>query len=150
MQIERQLNLDSFTNPHVKVGINVQYTSSWVANFVTRILKKYAISVQQYNVLRVLELNHPEPLTIKNISQTMVDINSNVSRLVDKLVVKKLVERHQEVFDKRKVKITITEEGLKVAKEATVELIKQFTEEAKSITTEEANLLSDLLDKLRS
>jgi DNA-binding MarR family transcriptional regulator len=101
-------------------------------------------------VLRVLELNHPEPLTIKNISQTMVDINSNVSRLVDKLVVKKLVERHQEVFDKRKVKITITEEGLKVAKEATVELIKQFTEEAKSITTEEANLLSDLLDKLRS
>ena len=149
MQIERQLNTDGFSNPYVKVGINVQYTSSWVFTFVTQILKKYNLSLQQYNVLRALELSHPNPLSVKTISESMVDMNSNVSRLVDKLVDKKLSERHQEDSDKRKVKITITNEGIVTVQDSTKELIEQFTNRAKTISEEEAILLSDLLDKLR-
>lgn len=149
MQIERQLNTDGFSNPYVKVGINVQYTSSWVFTFVTQILKKYNLSLQQYNVLRALELSHPTPLTIKTISESMVDMNSNVSRLVDKLVDKKLSERHQEDSDKRKVKIIITNKGIVTVQDSTKELIEQFTNRAKTISEEEATLLSDLLDKLR-
>jgi DNA-binding MarR family transcriptional regulator len=149
MQIEKQLKTDGFANPYVKVGINIQYTASWVFTFVTSILKKYNISLQQYNVLRALELSHPKSLNIKEISESMVDINSNVSRLVDKLVDKKLSERHQEDSDKRKVKITITNEGIVTVQKSTVELIEQFTLRSQTINEEEAVLLSDLLDKLR-
>jgi DNA-binding MarR family transcriptional regulator len=149
MQIERQLNTDGFTNPYVKVGINIQYTSSWVFTFVTQILKKYNLSLQQYNVLRALELSHPKPLSVKTISESMVDMNSNVSRLVDKLVDKGFSERHQEDSDKRKVKIIITNEGIVTVQNSTKELIEQFTKRAKTITEEEATILSDLLDKLR-
>jgi DNA-binding MarR family transcriptional regulator len=149
MQIERQLNTDGFSNPYVKVGINIQYTSSWVFTFVTQILKKYNLSLQQYNVLRALELSHPIPLSVKTISESMVDINSNVSRLVDKLVDKGFTERHQEDSDKRKVKIIITNEGIVTVQNSTKELIEQFTNRAKTISEEEATILSDLLDKLR-
>jgi DNA-binding MarR family transcriptional regulator len=149
MQIERQLNTDGFTNPYVKVGINIQYTSSWVFTFVTQILKNYNLSLQQYNVLRALELSHPKPLSVKAISESMVDINSNVSRLVDKLVDKGFTERHQEDSDKRKVKIIITNEGIVTVQNSTEELIEQFTKRAQTITEEEATMLSDLLDKLR-
>jgi DNA-binding MarR family transcriptional regulator len=149
MQIERQLNTDGFSNPYVKVGINIQYTSSWVFTFVTQILKKYNLSLQQYNVLRALELNHPNPLSIKTISESMVDMNSNVSRLVDKLVDKRFTERHQEDSDKRKVKIFITNEGIVTVQNSTKELIEQFTKRAQTISEEEAAILSDLLDKLR-
>jgi DNA-binding MarR family transcriptional regulator len=149
MQIEKQLNTDGFANPYVKVGINIQFTSSWVFTFVTHILKKYNLSLQQYNVLRALELSHPIPLTIKTISESMVDMNSNVSRLVDKLVDKKFSERHQEDSDKRKVKITITKEGIVTVQKSTIELIEQFSNRAKTISEEEATMLSNLLDKLR-
>jgi DNA-binding MarR family transcriptional regulator len=149
MQIERQLNTDGFSNPYVKVGINIQYTSSWVFTFVTQILKNYNLSLQQYNVLRALELSHPIPLSVKTISESMVDINSNVSRLVDKLVDKGFSERHQEDTDKRKVKIIITNEGIVTVQNSTKELIEQFTKRAKTISEEEATILSDLLDKLR-
>jgi DNA-binding MarR family transcriptional regulator len=149
MQIEKQLNTDGFSNPYVKVGINIQYTASWVFTFVTKILKKYNLSLQQYNVLRALELNHPKPMSIKAISESMVDINSNVSRLVDKLVDKKLSERHEEVTDKRKVKIIITNEGIVTVQKSTIELIEQFTLRSQTISEEEATVLSDLLDKLR-
>jgi DNA-binding MarR family transcriptional regulator len=149
MQIERQLNTDGFSNPYVKVGINIQYTSSWVFTFVTQILKKYNLSLQQYNVLRALELSHPKPLSVKTISESMVDMNSNVSRLVDKLVDKGFSERHQEDSDKRKVKIIITNEGIVTVQNSTKELIEQFTNRAKTISEEEATILSDLLDKLR-
>jgi DNA-binding MarR family transcriptional regulator len=149
MQIERQLNTDDFANPYVKVGINIQYTSSWVFTFVTQILKKYNLSLQQYNVLRALELSHPKPLSVKTISESMVDINSNVSRLVDKLVDKGFSERHQEDSDKRKVKIIITNEGIVTVQNSTKELIEQFTNRAKTISEDEATILSDLLDKLR-
>jgi DNA-binding MarR family transcriptional regulator len=149
MQIEKQLNTDGFSNPYVKVGINIQYTASWVFTFVTKILKKYNLSLQQYNVLRALELNHPNPMSIKAISESMVDINSNVSRLVDKLVNKKLTERHEEVTDKRKVKIIITNEGIVTVQKSTIELIEQFTLRSQTISEDEATALSDLLDKLR-
>jgi DNA-binding MarR family transcriptional regulator len=149
MQIEKQLNTDGFSNPYVKVGINIQYTASWVFTFVTKILKKYNLSLQQYNVLRALELNHPKPMSIKAISESMVDINSNVSRLVDKLVDKKLSERHEEVTDKRKVKIIITNEGIVTVQKSTIELIEQFTLRSQTISEDEATALSDLLDKLR-
>jgi DNA-binding MarR family transcriptional regulator len=149
MEIEKQLKTDGFSNPYVRVGINIQFTSSWVFTFVTHILKKYNLSLQQYNVLRALELSHPTPLTIKAISESMVDINSNVSRLVDKLVDKKFSERHQEDSDKRKVKISITNEGIVTVQNSTKELIEQFTDRAKTISEEEATMLSNLLDKLR-
>jgi DNA-binding MarR family transcriptional regulator len=149
MQIERQLNMAGFTNPYVKVGINIQYTSSWVFTFVTHILKKYNISLQQYNVLRALDLSHPKPLGVKTISESMVDMNSNVSRLVDKLVDKGLAERHQEDSDKRKVKIIITNKGIVTVQNSTKELIEQFTKRTQTISEEEATMLSDLLDKLR-
>ena len=149
MQIEEQLNAGNFRNPYVKVGINIQYTASWVSTFVTNILKEYKITIQQYNVLRILELHHPESLSIKNISDSMVDLSSNVSRLVDKLVHKKLVEKHPETLDKRKVQVSITPEGLKAARESTELLVEKFMKKAQTLTLDEANLLSDLLDKLR-
>ena len=79
----------------------------------------------------------------------MLDKNSNASRLVEKLRLKKLVERAVSTDDRRAVNVIITQKGLALLTELD-KLEEIFLKELKSITAKEAELLSSLLDKLRS
>jgi DNA-binding MarR family transcriptional regulator len=78
----------------------------------------------------------------------MLDKNSNASRLIEKLKIKKLVERKESKIDRRQVDIMITEKGLDLLKK-----MDGKVEEAElinsNLTKQEAETLSDLLDKLR-
>ncbi|MBL7885002.1 MAG: hypothetical protein JNL69_13095 [Bacteroidia bacterium] len=79
----------------------------------------------------------------------MLDKNSNASRLVEKLRIKKLVERTICPEDRRAVNVIITNQGLALLDE----LDKQeglFLKDLKNLTEKEAKQLNDLLDKLRS
>ncbi|MFY8184677.1 MAG: MarR family winged helix-turn-helix transcriptional regulator [Bacteroidia bacterium] len=82
------------------------------------------------------------------IQDRMLDKNSNASRLIEKLKIKKLVERKESKIDRRQVDIMITEKGLDLLKK-----MDGKVEEAElidsNLTKQEAETLSDLLDKLR-
>ncbi|NNJ56670.1 MAG: MarR family transcriptional regulator, partial [Bacteroidia bacterium] len=58
-------------------------------------LKNYGISEPQYNVLRVLKGSQGKPLNLQDISCKMVQKNSNVTRIIDKLLERKLVKREE-------------------------------------------------------
>jgi DNA-binding MarR family transcriptional regulator len=148
MEIGREIKQERFKNEHQKMLINIFFTSSWLSSKHACTLKPYGISVQQYNILRILRGQHPTPVTINLLIDRMLDKNSNASRLVEKLRLKKLVERAVSSDDRRAVNVLITQKGLALL----TELDKQeelFLKELKNLSTKEAELVSSLLDKLR-
>jgi DNA-binding MarR family transcriptional regulator len=76
----------------------------------------------------------------------MLDRNSDVSRLLDRLAAKKLISRRTCPNDKRATDVLITELG--------IALLKQISKTQKQdlvlyLTEQEAETLSDLLDRAR-
>lgn len=149
MRIEEEIKQKKFRNPFHKAALNILFTSSWINGKNTALLKPYGISVQQYNVLRIVRGASPKPASVTMIQERMLDKNSNASRLVDKLVASELVERLVCPSDRRQVEINLTEKGVKVLEEIDQKMDKAENHLAK-LSTDEAMMLSYLLDKVRS
>lgn len=137
-----------FKNNLFEAIVNVHYTAGWLAQLNSKVVDPHNLSMQQYNVLRILRGQHPKSVTVKFIIERMLDKSSNASRLVDKLLAKGLVERTQSPEDRRRVDIKISDGGLNLLKN----LASEFDDINKNlkISEEEARSLSDLLDKMRS
>ncbi|MFT5648145.1 MAG: DNA-binding MarR family transcriptional regulator [Aureispira sp.] len=149
MRIEEEIKQTKpFPNPQTKAVVNLNFTASWLSCVQAEMLKPYGISIQQYNILRILRGMHPKPATVKTLIDRMIDKNSNASRLVDKLLKKGLLERNTCPRDRRRVDVMITEVGLDMVSEVSKAMKKN--KEFMNLTDEDAVVLSDLLDKLRS
>jgi DNA-binding MarR family transcriptional regulator len=146
MKIEEEIQ-SSFEDGMHKALVNILFTYNWITGKHSGILKPYGISVQQYNVLRILRGQHPKPASIKLISERMLDKNSNASRLVDKLLKKNYVERTSCEHDRRQVDILITKEGLQLLNETAKD--SESMKKDLKLTEAECYQLSDLLDKMR-
>ena len=106
------------------------------------------ITVQQYNVLRILRGQYPKPCNLKLIKERMLDRMSDASRIVDKLKAKGLLERHECPNDRRNVDLLINDKGLELLK-ALDHIDEEFKSTFKNLSVAEAKQLNDLLDKAR-
>lgn len=132
-----------------KLILNISVTSSWFNSIFAEKLKPYEISPPQYNVLRILKGKYPESYCNQDITQRMIDKSSNASRIVDKLVDKKLASRTEDKNDRRSVNIKITDKGLKLLE--TIEKAPTFNfSKIKEFNEEKARLMNEWLDELRS
>ena len=148
MGLEENIKQKEFTNQIEKAIVNVTYTNSYLSGILTSEFKSYNISIQQFNVLRILQGQHPKPVSVNDITLRMVDKMSNASRLVEKLHTKNLIGRAKCSYDKRQVDVTITEEGQKVLNQLNKHVDKVY-ENHNQLSNEELITLNELLDKLR-
>lgn len=150
MKIEEEINQKKpFKDNYQKLGVNILFTASWLSKKQTAVLKPLGLTIQQFNILRILRGMKGEPATVKLLTKRMIDKMSNASRLVEKLVKKEYVKRLECKEDRRRVDIFITDKGLDMLTEASGAIEKTMTIEMKEISEEEAALISDLLDKMR-
>ena len=149
MKIEQEIHQKAFKDEFTKANINLMFTASWLDQRLSSTIKKYRISWQQFNILRILKGMHPEPASVKLLTERMIDKMSNASRLVEKLKKKDLVYRVECPADRRKVNVGITQPGLDLVEQATEAVDKRVRECMKGITESEAVVLNALLDKLR-
>lgn len=149
MQIESEIKQKKFLNEFIKLDVNIMFTASYLGHFKSCILKPHEISWQQFNILRILRGQHPEPASIKSLSERMVDRNTNTSRLVDKLVKKELVHRETNEADRRLVDISITTLGLKKLVKCSVELEEALTKKLGNLSLSQAEAMNHWLDKIR-
>jgi DNA-binding MarR family transcriptional regulator len=148
MSIDEEIKSTNFEDNYHKAVINIGYTWGWLNNTFKCRFEKHKLTNQQFNVLRILRGQYPNPATVNLIKERMIDKMSDASRIVDRLVQKGLVSRCTNNKDRRAVDIRISDEGLKILsimdKEfKTKELLRN------NMTEEEAGKLSELLDKLR-
>ena len=130
--------------------IHIFFTGNWIKDDLLLQLKPYDLSLEQFNVLRILRGQKGKPINLQDIQERMISKMSNTTRLVDKLIKKKFVKRTICKANRRKVEIIITDSGLETLK--LVDPIIDTTEKniTKNLTQEELIQLNTLLTKLKN
>jgi len=148
MELEKEIQSSKFEDNYHKAVVNISYTYNWLNNILRVRLEKHNITAQQFNILRILRGQYPNAATVNLLKDRMIDKMCDASRIVDRLVQKKLVTRCTNSKDRRAVDIRISDEGLKILSMIDQELkMKDLLNQ--NVTEEEADVLCKLLDKLR-
>jgi len=149
MQLEDEIKQEKFTTPEQKLNVNLIFTYYWLLDKLKGRLRPYGISMQQYNILRILRGQGDHPATINLLKERMLDKSSDASRLVERLRVKDLVERIICPQDRRSVEIRISAKGLDLLKQIDANE-HEFSGLSKALNKDEITRLNELLDQLRS
>lgn len=147
--IEEEIQQTSFRSPAHRTQVNIIYTAAWINHLTTAALRKFGLSVQQFNILRILRGRNGQPATVKLLTERMIDKMSNASRLVDKLKEKGYVRRQECEEDRRRVDIVITEKGLDIVGRATEAVEQTMLDNFQDTSDEDFDKLSGMLDRLR-
>ncbi len=147
MSLEQDIQQASWRNEHQKCLVNLIYTYNWVKDQLNDILDRVNLTMQQYNILRILR-GSKVPISTLRIRERMLDKMSDTSRIVDRLVAKGFVTKTISKADKRLVDITISEKGLSVLK-----TIDSYAKEMDGIMgampESDAKIFNALLDRIR-
>lgn len=146
--MEDEIQQKKFKSDQHKLAINIFYTYNWLSYQNQQKFKNADITVQQFNVLRILRGQHPKACNLKLVKERMLDRMSDASRIIDKLKSKGFVERHECPNDRRNVDLLITEKGLDLLKSLD-HLDEDFKTIFENLGTAEIKQLNDLLDKAR-
>jgi DNA-binding MarR family transcriptional regulator len=147
MKIEDEIKQKKFINAHQKAVINLVYTTNWMQGKHQEVFKSFNITPQQFNILRILKGQHPNSTSATEIKSRMLDKNSDVSRLLDRLVAKNVIVKKACPTDKRAFDVNLTDAGLELLR--TLDKKQSELDNILNLSEEEAYQLSDLLDKSR-
>ncbi|MES2848787.1 MAG: MarR family transcriptional regulator [Bacteroidota bacterium] len=147
MSIEQDINQRKFRSEYQKAIVNLIYTYNWTTEQLKKIFDKEEITMQQFNMLRILR-GSDKPLSTLQIRERMLDKMSDTSRIVDRLVAKGFVKKTTCESDKRLVDVIISDKGRKLLQKLDV-FDPEMDAIAQALTEEEAITFNSLLDKLR-
>lgn len=147
MNVEKIIKTDKKIPLEKRTLIHIELVNRKLNDTVTLALKPYDVSIQQFNVLRILRGQKGKPANLGTINERMVTKMSNTTRLVDKLLLKGYVERTTCETNRRKIEIYITSDGKKALEK--MDIVMSDTEEklVKKFSEKELELLNNLLDK---
>jgi DNA-binding MarR family transcriptional regulator len=138
-----------FRNTYHKVAVNLIFTGKWIINYHNELLKSLGLTLQQYNMLRILRGQYPKAVTVKLIRERMLDKMSDASRIVENLRKKELVTRDVNVKDRRRVNVAITQKGLTFLANIEEKVNIKTDRFVSRLNLNEIDQLNTLLDKLR-
>lgn len=147
MKIDEALQT-KFKSPQQKAIINIRFTSNFLGNVQQNSMNQYDLTMPQFNILRILR-GAGEAINVNTVKDRMIEKSPNTTRLMDKLIDKGLIERIRCEKDRRVVYVKISENGLAILSEIDKNIDVNTLINA-GLTDEEANTLSNLLDKTRS
>jgi len=148
MKIEEAIKQKKFRNEYQKLTLNLIYSSHWLLSKQKEFFSRFEITQQQYNVLRILRGQHPQAISTSEIKGRMLDMNSDSSRIVDRLELKGLVSKRICKEDKRLVDVSITDQGMGLLEQIDQE-IEKLDEIVTNLSINETRELNHLLDKMR-
>lgn len=147
MSIEKDIQ-SKFRNEYHKAFVNIYYTNCFISSQFQKVLKQQDITQQQFNILRILRGQYPKAASVGLIKERMLDKNSDVSRIVERLRIKKLVERRTSRKDRRQMDVKVSDSGLDMLAQ-----LDKYEKEMDSIfshlSDKEVKSLNKILDKIR-
>lgn len=148
MNIEEEIKQSTFKSEEHKAIVNLIFTHNWLLGKMTPLFKDLEITMSQYNILRILRGQFPGQANIAMIKERMLDKQPDISRLLDRLIQKKLVKKKADASDLRKCWFLITEKGLSWLEKLDPD-INNFSGVMKNLSPAEKKSLNGLLDKMR-
>jgi DNA-binding MarR family transcriptional regulator len=146
MNVQEAIKSSGFKNEKQKAAINIMYTAYEVKTRISRVLKDYGLTPEQYNVLRILKGKYPDQMCVKDVAQRMIERSSNVPRIVDRLEVKKLVKRSQSGSDRRETVMVLTQAGINLL-ETLSPVLEASNDKISTMSETELGQLNSLLDR---
>jgi MarR family transcriptional regulator, multiple gene regulator MgrA len=146
--IEKLIATKNFTSEHHRGLVGLIFVGNWIVSRHQQFFKQYDITMQQYNILRILRGQHPKAANINTLKDRMLDKMSDVSRLVERLRKSELVERKSCEMDRRAVDVKITAKGLQLLRTIDGEIDKLDDCLKSSLNDREVVQLNKLLDKV--
>lgn len=137
-----------FVDELFKVIVNIHYSSSWLASRQNKLLKPLDLTIQQFNILRILRGCNGKLVNQKYIKERMIDHSSDISRLINKLYKKNFIKTQAQEKDRRNKAILLTELGSDILNQAD-QLMEQIRDQ---IVIEESKLvqLNTILNEIHS
>ena len=148
MNVEAHIKTEKPIPLKSRTIIHLSLVQNKINESIHAALKPFDISLQQFNVLRILRGQKGAPANLNTINERMVTKMSNTTRLVDKLIIKDFVARQICEKNRRKVEIFITEIGLKALYEMDAVMTQTEHKLLEGFTENELTQLNDLLHKL--
>jgi DNA-binding MarR family transcriptional regulator len=148
MNVEAKIKTDKSIPIRSKTIIHLSLVQTKINETIHSALKPFDISLQQFNVLRILRGQKGVPANLNTINERMVTKMSNTTRLVDKLIIKDFVARQICPKNRRKVEIFITEIGLEALHEMDAVMTQTEHKLLEGFTENELTQLNELLHKL--
>ena len=139
----------SFRNSYHRTSVNLIFTGRWIFNLHNELFKTFGLTLQQYNILRILKGQYPKSATVKLIRERMLDKMSDASRIVENLRKKKLIERELNADDRRSVDVIITQKGFDLLDEIEEKGSATLDNYVSKLSLDEMEQLNTLLDKVR-
>ena len=147
--IEDLLKPNSNLSLSKKAIISILFTYGLVNNKLNDVLKPFDVSIQQFNVLRILRGQKGIPITLEKLQELMINKMSNTTRLIDKLIKKGYVNKSINKKNRRKIDITISQEGLNFLEFIDVKIDSKEQDIIHALTDDETIELVRLLGKIR-
>jgi DNA-binding MarR family transcriptional regulator len=146
--LKRRIQQAHFASPQQEALLNLSVAANYLREQSERVVSSFDITLPQYNILRILRGVHPDGHPRGEIAVRMLDRAPDVTRIVDRLAAKKLVERDRSGDDKRQSITRITREGLKLLERMDGPIQQAFDEVASRLTPRDCRALSRLCELL--
>lgn len=150
MDIKTEISqIAPFRNNFHKTTVNLLFTGKWIVRLHNELFKPYGLTIQQYNILRILKGQFPKAATVKLIRERMIDKMSDASRITEHLRKKELVQRIDNSADRRKADVIITRKGLELLEAIEQKESNTMDSFLSRLSHQEIGLFDSLLNKCR-
>jgi len=146
--LKKRLKQSKFENLDQEVALNLLVSAYFLRSKHDEVMIKYGLTLPQYNVLRILKGVYPDGHPRCEIIDRMIEPAPDVTRIIDRLMKEKLVERFNSAEDKRLSMTRITEKGIKLLDKANPEVHALSIYISTTLSNQEKKTLSDLLEKI--
>lgn len=130
--------------PERELMLNMAKTFSILRQPFDDLFKEYGVTPVQYNALRILR-GHGKPVSVYQIGEQMVTRQSDMPRLVDRIVLLGFAEKKRCENDRRVMWVTLTRKGKALLNRMDQPLDDLHREKLKHLSREQVRQLSDLL-----
>src|SRR5262245_22723993 len=137
-----------FRSPARQLAVTLMRTGDVLRHAIDSALRPWGVSPEQYNVLRILRGAEEPGLPTLEIAQRMIARSPNMTRMIDKMVARKLAGRERVESDRRVVRIAITPEGKRLLEDLD-EAIERVLARLASLNPTRLASLVELLDDVR-
>ncbi|MBX6380875.1 MAG: MarR family transcriptional regulator [Thermoflavifilum aggregans] len=148
-RIEEAIKQSKFQDVYQKALVNLIYTANCLRDEQVRRLKSFDLLPQHFNVMRILRGRHPNPVCPGEIKEVMLDKANDLTRLLDKLERKGLIQRNLCQTNRRKMDVTLTQAGIELLEKLNHIMEETYKTLKERLSEREAASLSHLLDKMR-
>jgi DNA-binding MarR family transcriptional regulator len=137
------------TNLEQEVFLSLLRTADELDQGLAELLKPFALTPTQYNVLRILRGAGGRGLACHEIGERMLTHDPDVTRLLDRLERRGLLERHREPQDRRVILTAITAEGLRLLEQLDAPVADLHRRQLAHLDEEPLRALLALLERVR-